>query len=266
MPPKIQLELIVQNPEKNPHPTPILFVHGAWHGAWCWAEHFLPFFADHGYASFALSLRGHGTSAGREHLRRNRIADYVADVAEVIGHLPNPPILVGHSMGGLIVQKYLETNSAPAAVLLASVPVHGAIQTTLRTALRHPLPFLKANLTWSLFPIVGTPGLAREGFFSADMPAEQVARYFARMQDESYPAFWDMLAFSLPRPQKVSTPMLVLGGAADTMFHPAETKATARAYHTQAQIFPNMAHDMMLEAGWQSVAERILGWLKERNL
>lgn len=266
MRPDMKLEIITQDPQGNPRPTPLLFVHGAWHGAWCWAEHFLPYFAERGYTSLAPSLRGHGASAGRERLRRMRMADYVTDVAQVIGQLPKPPILVGHSMGGLIIQKYLETHSAPAAVLLASVPVMGVVKTTLRIAMRHPWAFLKANLTWSLYPIIGTPELTREAFFSTDMPAEQLARYFARVQDESYPAFWDMLVFSLPRPKKVAVPLLVLGAANDTIFHPDEVEATARAYHTRAQIFPNMAHDMMLEAGWQSVADRILNWLTEQNL
>jgi pimeloyl-ACP methyl ester carboxylesterase len=266
MRPDMQLEIVTQEPQTDPRPTPLLFVHGAWHGAWCWAEYFLPYFAEHGYASLALSLRGHGTSTGRERLRWTRIADYVTDVAQVISQLPKPPILVGHSMGGLIVQKYLETHSAPAAVLLASVPVMGVVKTTLRIAMSHPLPLLKANLTWSLYPIIGTPRLTREAFFSMDMPAEQLNRYFVRMQDESYPAFLDMLVFNLPRPKRVVVPLLVLGAANDTIFHPDEVEATARAYHTRAEIFPNMAHDMMLEAGWQSVADRILSWLTEQHL
>lgn len=262
----MQLEMIAQEPQMNPRPTPLLFVHGAWHGAWCWAEHFLPYFAEHGYVSRALSLRGHGASAGRERLRWTRIADYVIDVAQAVSQLPKPPILVGHSMGGLVVQKYLETHSAPAAVLLASVPVMGVVKTTLRIAMRHPLPFLKANLTWSLYPIIGAPSLTREAFFSMDMPTEELNRYFARMQDESYPAFMDMLIFNLPRPKKVAVPLLVLGAANDTIFHPDEVEATARAYHTRAEIFPSMAHDMMLEAGWQYAADRILSWLTEQNL
>ena len=170
-------------------PTPVLFIHGAFHGAWCWTEHFLPYFAEHGYTSHALSLRGHGDSEGRERLRRTRIADYVADVEQVVGELPQTPILVGHSMGGLIVQKYLEKHLAPAGVLLASVPVRGLWKTTVRIALRHPIAFLKANLTWSLYPIIGTPSLAGEAFFSPDMPAEKRDSYFGRMQDESYFAF-----------------------------------------------------------------------------
>lgn len=266
MRPPMQLEIITQEPQMNPRPTPLLFVHGAWHGAWCWAEYFMPYFAEHGYASLALSLRGHGASAGRERLSRTRIADYVTDVAQVVSQLPKPPILVGHSMGGFIVQKYLETHSIPAAVLLASVPVMGVMKTTLRIATHHPLSFLKANLTWSLYPIIGTPKLTREAFFSMDMPAEKLNRYFARMQDESYPAFLDMLIFNLPRPEKVTVPLLVLGAANDTIFHPDEVEATARAYGTRAEIFPNMAHDIMLESGWQSVADRILSWLTELNL
>jgi alpha-beta hydrolase superfamily lysophospholipase len=114
--------------------------------------------------------------------------------------------------------------------------------------------------------IVSTASLAREAFFSADVPSDQLDKYFAQLQDESFLAFLDMIAFSLPRPQKVQVPMLVLGAERDTIFSPDEIRATARAYHTQAEIFPNMAHDMMLEAGWKSVADRILGWLQERNL
>jgi pimeloyl-ACP methyl ester carboxylesterase len=262
----MQLEIITQEPHRNQRSTPVLFVHGAWHGAWCWQEYFLPYFADHGYASLALSLRGHAASEGRERLRWMRIADYVTDVAQVASQLPTPPILVGHSMGGLIIQKYLETHSAPAAVLLASVPITGVVKTTMRIAMRHPLPFLKANLTWSLYPIIGTPSLTQEAFFSKEMPTEKIDRYFAWMQDESYPAFLDMMIFSLPRPRKVAVPMLVLGAANDTIFHPEEIEATAQAYHTRAEIFPNMAHDMMLEAGWQAVADRILSWLRELNL
>ena len=65
-----------------------------------------------------------------------------------------------------------------------------------------------------------------------------------------------MLAFNLPRPKKVKTPILVLGASKDTVFSPAEVKATARAYNTTADIFNDMAHDMMLDPKWESVAER----------
>jgi len=262
----MRLEILAQEPQGPARSTPLLFVHGAWHGAWCWAEYFLPYFSGHGYASYALSLRGHGASEGHARLRRTRIADYVSDVAQAARRLPKSPVLIGHSMGGLIVQKYLEVYSAPAAILLAPVPVRGVAKTTLRIAKHHPLLFLKANLTLSLYPIIGTPRLARQAFFSADIAMENLERYFPRLQDESYLAFLGMLILELPRPQKVTAPLLVLGAANDTIFYPDEIEATAQAYHTQAEIFPDMAHDMMLEAGWQAVAERILNWLREQNL
>jgi pimeloyl-ACP methyl ester carboxylesterase len=262
----LQLEVITKTPEANTRPTPVLFVHGAWHGAWCWGEHFQPYFAQQGYESHALSLRGHGGSEGREGLRWTRLKDYVADVAHVVNSLQSPPVLVGHSMGGLIVRQYLESHAVPAAVLMASVPPKGALRATLRVACRHFLTFLKANLTLSLYPIIGTPSLTREAFFSQKMPEEQVAAYFARMQNESYCAFWGMLGSGLHKPKPPQTPVLVLGGAADAIFSPREVEETARAYETEAVIFPDMAHDQMLEAGWQAVADRIIGWLSEQGL
>lgn len=262
----MNLEIIKEEAVSDVRPTPILFVHGMWHAAWCWAEHFLPYFAQHGYVSHALSLRGHGGSEGRERLRWTSLTDYVSDVTQVVGQMERPPMLVGHSMGGMIVQKYLESNGAPAAVLLASAPPQGVVAATVRVAFRHPLAFLKANLAMSMYPVVRTPQLAREAFFSAGMSEEKVSGYYSRLQDESYRAYLDMMGLSLPRPKRVKTPLLVLGAADDGIILPREVEATARAYDTRAEVFPNMAHDMMLEDGWRTVAERILGWLNKQGL
>jgi pimeloyl-ACP methyl ester carboxylesterase len=261
----MQLEVVTRIPEGNPRPTPLLFVHGAWHGAWCWEEHFLPYFAQHGYVSHALDLRGHGKSEGVNRLRWTSIANYVSDLSQVVSQLERPPVLIAHSLGGLVIQKYLEAHQAPAAVLMASVPPSGTFRTTMSVAVRHPLHFSKANLTLKLYPIVETPQLTREMFFSATMPEEKVSAYFKRMQNESYRAFLDMI-LSLPQPKRVKTPMLVLGGGRDAIFTSKEVEATGRAYSTQAEIFPNIAHDMMLEDGWEAVANRILGWLEEREI
>ena len=262
----MELELITRKPQSNPRANSILFVHGAWHAAWCWDEHFLPYFAERGFTSHAVSLRGHGASQSPARFRLARIADYVADVVQVVKQLPQPPVLVGHSMGGLVVQKYLEAYSAPGAVLLASVPVKGVLRTTLRIALRHPLAFLKANLTWSLYPIIGKPALCREAFFSADISGENLDAYFKRMQDESYLAFLDMMIFNLPNPDSIQTDLLILGADNDTIFYPDEIEATAKAYQTHPVMFPGMAHNMMLERNWESVADSILNWLDEKGL
>lgn len=226
----------------------------------------MPYFAQHGYTVHALSLRGHGGSEGRERLRWATIADYVSDVKQVIEQIGQTPIMVGHSMGGAIVQKVLESRQAPAAILLASAPYTGLIPTTVRVFLRHPLAVVKVNLTLSLLPVVCTPSMAQEILFSADMPREQVQGYFSRMQDEAYCAYVDLLGLNLPRPKRVKTPVLILGAADDAVFAQSETERMARAYGTQAEFFPDMAHNMMLEAGWQSAADRVLAWLDERGL
>jgi pimeloyl-ACP methyl ester carboxylesterase len=261
----VQLEVIFHEAQGEARLTPILFVHGMWHGAWCWDERFMPYFAQHGYAAYALSLRGHGASEGNKQFRWTSIVDYVTDVAQVAGQFPALPVLVGHSMGGGIVQKYLEAQRAPAAVLLAAAPPNGLLPATLRFAWRHPLAFLKVNFQLSMWPVVATPDLAREAFFSAAMPEEQVRAYHGRLQNEAYRAYLDLVLLNLPRPKRVSTPLLVLGASRDTLISAAEVKATARAYGTQAEFF-DVAHDMMLEAGWQAVADRILAWLSEQGL
>ncbi len=264
----LRLEVITRRPTTaEVRPTPLLFVHGAWHGAWCWDVHFLPYFAQQGYMAHALSLRGHGSSENNKSLRFTRIADYVEDMAQVARGLDKPPVLIGHSMGGFVVQKYLERHDAPGGVLMASVPPTGTLPALLRYAGRHPLTLLKNTLTLSLRYTVSTPELVRDAFFSADMPAEKVRAYYERMQDESFTAIvLDATALNLVKPQQIKPPVLVLGAANDTIFTPDEIEATARAYHTKAQIFPNMAHDMMLEAGWQGVANTVLAWLREREL
>lgn len=244
---------------------PLLFVHGLWHGAWCWDEHFLPWFAEQGWACHALSLRGHGQSPGRERLRRTRVRDLVEDLAEVARALPEPPVLVGHSMGGFVVQKYLESDRAAGAVLLASVPPYGAVRATLRTARRHPGPFAQVNAQLRMGPLVSTRELARDLLFSPAVPVQALDRYQPRLQDDSYLSFLDMLALDLVRTRRVArVPMLVLGAAEDALISTEDVRRTAGAYGAEVDIFDDMGHDMMLESRWESVAHRIERWLAGR--
>ncbi|MBN1814794.1 MAG: alpha/beta fold hydrolase [Anaerolineae bacterium] len=178
----MKLEIITRKPERDAHSPPVLFVHGMFHGAWCWDEHFLSYFAQHGYVAHALSLRGHAGSEGHERLRWASVADYVSDLRQVVNQLPTTPVLVGHSMGGLLIQEYLQSHEAPAAVLLASVSPQGLLPATLRCLCLHPLALIKANLTLNTYPVVATPGRCRDLFFSDGIPVEKLATYSARMQ------------------------------------------------------------------------------------
>lgn len=263
----MKLEIITRGPEGSRHQTPLLFIHGMMHGAWCWDVHFLNYFAEHGFAAHAVNLRGHGSSSlGRRPLRWTRIADFVNDVETAVQQLLVPPILIGHSMGGFVIQKYLEDHDAPGAILLSSPPPNGLLGTALRIARRRPLAFARVNMTLSLAPVIATPELAREAFFSADFPDAQLHAYWKLMQDESYMAFLDMVGLDRPKPARVKTPLLVLGVARDNMVEPSDIEATAQAYQAQFEIIPDVAHNSMLEERWESVAERMLVWLNEREL
>ena len=115
----------------------------------------------------------------------------------------------------------------------------------------------------SLYPLVGTTELVREMFFSSDLPDDLVRDYQARLGDESYLGYLDMLAFALPRPSRVRSPLLVVGGEDDAMFTVAQVRATGAAYDARTVILPGVAHDVMLDTRWRSVADTLADWLED---
>ena len=266
------LEVIDKGSATDAHPVPLLFVHGALgSAAYAWDDPFLDFFADKGYRAIAPSLRGHGGSPVSKPLNKCTIADYVDDVRSVIATLPATPVLIGHSMGGFIVQKYLETTMAPAAVLMSSAPPRSWFVTEMRLARKHPWLAIKAMMTRRYLTLYPTPAHVREILFCAHTPESIVEECFARLQkdsqEESYRALnVDMALLNLVRPRRVMpTSMLVLEGA-DVAWGPRPAIEIARAYHTNAEFFANMGHCMQFEPGWQAVVERIDGWLTTRGL
>jgi alpha-beta hydrolase superfamily lysophospholipase len=119
----------------------------------------------------------------------------------------------------------------------------------------------------STYPVVGTPERYKELFFSSEIPEAKLVAYFDHVQEESYRAYVEMILLGLHPPGPITdTPLLVLGGANDVAISSSEIEATARRHNTRAELFPNMAHAMMLESGWQTVADRILSWLEEQGL
>lgn len=247
----LELEVISRLPAQAGDKPPLLFVHGAFAGAWCWEEHFLDFFAGLGYPSYALSLRGHAGSAGRDRLHWNRLADYVTDVAEVAVGLGERTILIGHSMGGMVVQKYLERTPAPAAVLMCSVPPSGLMWSSLQLMWRDPMLWMEMGVITHAGPQYGSRSLARRALFSPDAPDAVVDRLMNRAQEES----------SLVR----RTPLLVLGAEHDALVPPSEVLETARRLGAECEIVPRVAHVMMFEPGWDRVARRVAGWLARQG-
>ncbi|MCX2928665.1 alpha/beta hydrolase [Mycobacterium sp. CVI_P3] len=256
------LEVIDKGRSTATQGTPLLFVHGAFHGAWCWDDHFLDYFAARGYHALALNLRGHGGSPSPVPINACGVFDYVQDVNAVAASLPVSPVVIGHSMGGFVVQKYLAAHHAPAGVLVASAPPRGIAPATVRVAGRHWRTSLRTRSFRRPLDFFAAPGVSRATFYHSATPEEIVAACTSRLGPESVRVLYrDLLYRHLARPKRVTTPMLVLGAELDGFFTPREVAATAKAYRTEPVMFPGMGHNMMLERGWEAVAERIDSWL-----
>ena len=262
-----QLEIIEARPPKSRKggARPILFVHGAFAGAWCWAEHFLPYFARQGFRACALSLSGHGGSPGRERLDSLSIDDYVRDLGQAVSAIGGDPVLVGHSMGGFVVQKYLERASAPGAVLMASVPPQGLLSSSLALAFSNPRLFADVN-SMMHHGRVSLDAL-QHVLFANPVEVEKLRACYRRMQPESQRAMWDMSFFNLPHLRRERCPpLLVLAAESDILVPASQAELVASYYGTEAEVFSNMGHLMMLEADWQKVADRIIGWMRAGGL
>jgi pimeloyl-ACP methyl ester carboxylesterase len=257
------LDVLCGRPKDRVRPTPLLFVHGAYSSAELWAPFFLPWFASRGYAAHALSLRGHGASAAGERSRETRLRDYVADVIEVAGGLPAPPVLIGHSMGGMIVQKVIETLTVPAIVLMASAPPHGILANIVGAALFNPVLALQMGRMQSYGPGAATLDGARRALFRSDTPDDYIRRVLPPAYGESDAVMLDMIGRDLPpsSPRR-DIPALVLGGEKDTCISTAAVQQTALAFGTRAEILPGMPHALMLDPEWETVARRIGDWLE----
>lgn len=261
----MKLDMISRYPETTPKSTPLLFVHGSFSDARVWDENFLPYFAHHGYEAHAVSLRGHGHSEGHERLHRWRLADYVADLEQTVQTMPNPPMLIGHSMGGMVIQKYLEKHAGIAGMgLMASVPPQGLLSSNLHMAMRHPILF-QQMVVFSLFgPSYGSVDMMRQLLFSRETPPSKLHEYFDLVQAESQMVAMDMIWFDPLRLKsgQLWLPLIVMGAQNDVFISPAMVRETARFYRTEAQIIPNMAHAMMLEINWCEAANVLLNWLE----
>lgn len=250
------LELLHEAPTHPLDAPPLLFLHGAYVGAWCWQEHFLPWFAAQGYDAWALSLRGHGGSRTDRPRDTLSIDDYVDDVLRAQERLPAEPILIGHSMGGFVAQKALERHPFPAIVLLCSVPPTGLAGSLLHMLLSSPLALLEMNLF-----MTGKRKPHRslvEALFHHLPPEADLARYLAASGPESLRAIWDMMGFSrIDRTRQHPAPVHVFGAEHDKIIPPDQVETTARFYGTTARILPEFGHTLMLEPGWERAAQAI---------
>jgi pimeloyl-ACP methyl ester carboxylesterase len=243
----------------------LLFVHGAWHGAWCWAETFLPYFAQQGYDSYAVSLRGHGQSELEGKLKHQRIKHYVEDVMSVVNQLNRPLVLIGHSMGGFVVQHCLATQNPnlKAGILVAPVPPTGTPKKNHAGIIPSLGDTLKILFTWSTYPLIGSLVKARAWFFSPRFPQAKLEAVFPKLQDESFLVVIDMMGRVLPDVSKIKVPILVIGGSHDAFFSPDDFTQTSIAYGGALKLYVGKPHNFFLEEGWETPADDMIAWLTE---
>ncbi len=259
-----QLEVRSRLPASSSRSPPILFVHGGYCDAWCWEPYFLPWFAQRGYAAFALSLRGHGESGGRDMLWATGLDDYAADVQRICAKLPVAPILVGHSMGAAIVERLVATRPVRAAALLAPLPPTGLLSVAARLAAEHPDTLFRMS---QIDPLKVSKEVlaALEPFYFSDRIDRATLREAAKhLNSESPRALLDLsLRLHWRLPDDESPPMFVLGVHGDRICRPDDVVATARHHGVTATLLPGLAHMMMLEPGWEAVARALHGWMDD---
>jgi pimeloyl-ACP methyl ester carboxylesterase len=259
----MKLETIIESSKTNISKGQIVLIHGACMGAWCWSDNFLPWFTADGYDVHAISLRNHAGSEKKGSLRFKSVKEYVEDLRQVIQTLPGPVFLIGHSMGGFTIQHYL-TDPDPRvqkAVLLCSSPPQGNMGIIPRLLKDLPIPFLKANLQLSWKPVFKENAHARKVMFSEEYPEIKLEKAVGQMQDESFLAFLEMTALNLPDYKKVKTPLMIIGGEKDYLIPEKATRKMADLYKTEAYIVKNAPHNIMMESGWENVAEKISTFL-----
>lgn len=259
------IERIVYTPSNRKYETPILMQHGMWHAAWCW-EPWQKLFASWGWESHAYSLPGHGRSLRRRTVRWCTLGYYDRFLDAEVKRLPWPPVLMGHSMGGALVQRHLKRNDdLPAAVLVASWPSRSTLPPTIRVLKRHPWNALRAFATLSEAPAVRTPRLVRDLFISegALISPEEL---LARLGPESLLiVFQHMPPFWRP-PVRLKTPLLWLGGTRDNLNDESFHRSSAADYGADYIAVEGANHHLMWEKSSPQTAEAIHHWLAALSL
>jgi len=235
---------------------PVLLIHGMFGGAWYW-EGYQSLLAARGYTSHALNLRGHHGSRSVSDIGKVSINEYVADaldVARALGH----PIVIGHSMGGLVAQKVAEAGACRALVLLASAPPRW-IPVVSWLLLRKQLKYAKAMLAFQ--PLLPDRQDADVLMFNRTPMADR-ARFFARLVPESGKAgFEQSVGVIGVHASRVTSPVLVVSGRDDQFVVPRVARALAHKYKAELQEFDSFGHHIMTEPGWEEPAMAVVRWL-----
>ncbi|KAG5189517.1 Alpha/Beta hydrolase protein [Tribonema minus] len=290
----VSMEVLSQLPSRRSDPRakhlpPLLFIHGSYHGAWCWAEHWMPFLAGKGYETYSISLRGtSGTPApaaaeGEPPVKSVKASEHVADLrAFMDAALPGRrPLLVAHSFGGLIVMQLLAALPDPRAALsgaavFCSVPPSGNGPMAGRFLRERPIAAIKILVGFVLKLATQWQWLARDLFFDRALPQEDLSRYMKHFKADSQIGL-DLKDLSPVLPSKsadadgrapwlaLAPPIMVAGAEKDYIVDERGVMDTAEFMGTQPEMIPLAPHDVMLGPQYVLGVSRLLSWLESQE-
>lgn len=241
-------------------PAPILFIHaafsrGAHFSSW------VRFFEASGFDCLAPSLPAHDPPEPNK-LRKFSIKDYFAAMLALRQEMAAPPILVGHSMGGLIAQMLAAATPTAALVCLASTPP-GILWAQPR-ALPHLAGYLPTILAGGLMrPSAAT----NRNLIFHDLPAVEREEMIADMVPDSGRAYRDMIlgAIRVAR-RRVTCPVLCISGGADRIVSNGTSKSIAARYRAEHHILPRRGHWLIAPSATEEIAPLVLRWLHKVGL
>lgn len=244
----------------------MLLVHGAYTSARCWEPVFMPYFRDRGYDVYAVSLRGHGGSQGREHLDLYGLADYLDDLVRAANVIGRPSTLVGSSMGGLLVQRWLTSGrAAKAAVLIGSVPPIGLAGAAMHMAFTDPLGF--AGITQLAMAGSSHPKMLE---LLTDSPLEEAGRslrgFYRELGRESSRVLFEMTWAPMVGWVSGLCPVLAVHGSADRMVPSSAVASMTSQLGAEPLILDGLGHAPMIDSRWRVAADAIAGWLRKSGV
>lgn len=242
--------------------APILFVHGSYCSAAIWRHRFMPFFAEQGHDCYAVSFRGHGKTRSDWPLHFYSLDDYANDVAWATERIDEPPIIVGHSLGGMVVQKYIEENSCAGVILLNSLPPSGAMSTIVHMMTMNPEIYWTLSTAMMFNPEIMPFDVLKRMLVSADTHPASLAEVHGLFQAESLRALNDVTYLDIPRrPAVEGFPIAVMGGDADVMIPVSALRETAEFHDAYLEVISGAPHAVMLDRRWKHVAQRMSDWM-----
>lgn len=243
-------------PEESSNSPPLLFIHGGCHGSWHW-RNFLEYFAQAGWDCYALNWYNHykSKSLPLSQFVQRSLADVTEEVRIVVQHIGCEPILIGHSMGGMVAQQYAQIAPVKALVLTASViPKElGAPHIELPAPIDDAVPFPPPPFEF-----------AKELFFQA-VNEEQARQEYALLCDESPRAVREATEHGLSIDKnKINCPVLVIGAELDLLTPAVSMRKLADFYQAEYIYIEGKGHNLLTVEGWQDVTGAIQHWLRKQ--